>query len=719
MRGELVAALLSLGSLGSLGCNGWEHRAVRPSPRKGSLTVSASSATGAPLAGVQLSMAGRSTKTDGDGRAELADLSEGGYLLHADLAGWQPETLGVQVLDVPGTHQEIAVELHPADVSDLRLLFTGDLSFDEGVGDPNRDGDPDTPVIPPGEDGAAGARQLLELIAPLLARFDLVTGNLATTLGDGATPHPTKPTHSLAPAAIASAFATSRIDVLNLGNDHAYDYLDDGVRQTLEALDRADVHRFGAGRDLGEASTPSLVSRLGFTIGQVGLSALLGHGAKPKEDTPPFYEATKDRAGIVPATPANVKSGVAMVALNADLVVAHLTAGKEWDQNETKTFRTLAQSAVDSGAAFAIGHGPRPILPVLKIGNTLAAAGLGQLVFAGQRPEGRMGLLLESQLRFRRAFAFRFWPISLVHGGPELATGALAARVLRRVGALSRDELLIFPRHGRGEVALTPKAASIVEDSSRRQLDLLDAGDGTGLTPTLPLLGDQLETFLVSIDALVASGPEQAATVELGRELLWEGGFEDQAVGGVGLGQLAGFQYDGPDVGASDRAVRSGRLSLELVRKSANLYAVAASGSGLQSLRAARRYSFSGCYKTEGEALGAISLAVFPSRQPYVEDTSHIAVTPVISSTDWKCFQTEYTPEVDTLVHPVIVLERPEHGTARLMVDDLSLVEWDPPLDGNAAQVPAPNEYEYVRCRAPHAGSSLSVHWVSRRFLPR
>lgn len=703
MRGGLVAALLSLGSLG---CNGWEHAAVHPSSRRGSLTVVASAATGEPLADVQISMAGRSAKTDRNGKAELADLAEGGYLLHADLAGWQSETLGVQVVSVSGTHQEIAVELRPADVSDLKLLFTGDLSFDEGNDDSNRD-------------GAAGARQLLQHIFPLLARFDLVTGNLATTLGDGATPHPTKPTHSLAPPALASVLATSRIDVLNLGNDHAYDYLDDGVRQTLEALDRANVHRFGAGRDIGEASTPSLVSRVGFTIGQVGFSALLGHGAKSKEDTPPFFDATESRAGIVPATPANVKTGVAMVALNADLVVAHLTAGKEWDQEDTRAFRDLAQSAVDSGAAFAIGHGPRPVLPVLKVGKTLAAAGLGQLLFAGQRPEGRMGLLLESQLRFQRVFAFRFWPISLVHDAPQLATGAMAARILRRVGALSRDELLIFPRHGRGEVALTPKAASVVESSSRRQLELLDAGDGTGLTPALAFLDDDLETFLVSIDALVASGPEQAATIELGRELVWEGSFEDQAVGGVGLGKLAGFQYDGPDVGVSDRAVRSGRLSLELVRKSANRSAVAASGSGLQNLRAARRYSFSGCYKTEGEALGSISLAVFPSRQPYVEDTSHIAITPVISSSDWKCFQAEYAPEVDTLVHPVIVLERPEQGTARLLVDDLSLIEWDPPIDANAVQVPAPNEYEYVRCRAPHAGSSLSMHWVTRRFLPQ
>jgi poly-gamma-glutamate capsule biosynthesis protein CapA/YwtB (metallophosphatase superfamily) len=691
---------------------------VLPSVKAGSLKVLVSDPAGAPLAGAQVSIAGRTVQTNDSGIAELEGIAEGGYLLEADLAGWQPETVGVQVVFAKATSQQISAELRAADVSDVRLLFAGDLSFDDGIDDPNRDGVPDDSVVPPGESSAAGARALLGFVSPLLARFDLVTGNLATALGDGATPHPRKPTRALAPRAVAASFASSRIDVLNLGNDHAYDYLDDGVRQTLETLDAANVYRFGAGRDIGEASTPSLVSRLGFSVGQVGFSTLLGHGATPKEDAPPFYEAAPDKAGVVPATSANVKAGVEMAASSSDLVVAHLAAGTEWDVN-AEPIRALAQSAVNSGAAFVVGHGSRPVQPVLKIGNTLAAVGLGQLVFGGQRPEGRMGLLLESQVRYRRLHEFRFWPISLVHYAPQLATGEMAARILRRLGALSQAELLIFPRQGRGEVALTPDAARTLESSNRQQLDLLDAGDGSAQTTALALLGGDLETFLVSVDVAVASGPEQAASIELGRELLWEGGFEDQAAGGPGLGRGAGWRYSAPDVGISDRAVHSGRLSLELVRKSGNLSAATAGGAGLLTLRAARRYSFSGCYKTEGDALGTISLSVFPSRQLHVQPISQVAETAVVSSSDWTCFQTEYAPPVDTLVHPSIVLERPEQGTARLMVDDLSLIEWDSPLQAGAAQVAAPNEVEYLRCRAPRSGGKLSVHWVTRRYLPR
>ena len=48
--------------------------------------------------------------------------------------------------------------------------------------------------------------------------------------------------------------------------EFAYDFLDDGVRRTLDALDLGGVLRLGAGRNLVEASAPLYAARLGVPI---------------------------------------------------------------------------------------------------------------------------------------------------------------------------------------------------------------------------------------------------------------------------------------------------------------------------------------------------------------------------------------------------------------------------------------------------------------------
>ncbi|HEY3352010.1 MAG TPA: CapA family protein [Polyangia bacterium] len=700
------------------GCNGWQHAPVRAQARRGPVVVAVTGPDGAGVPGVTLALGGQQARTDAGGGAAFADVLEGGYLLTADGDAWAPETRGVPVV-FPATNpmQHVQVRLAPADPSEVRLLFAGDLSFDDGINDPNRDGIADDSVVPPGPRAAAGATALLAPIAPLLARFDLVTANLATVLGDGATPHPHKSTRALAPAEVALGLAAARVDVLNLGNDHAYDYLDDGVRQTLLALIHADIARFGAGRDLAEASTPSLVSRLGLTIGQVSASAILGHGATPKQDTPPFFDAGDHKGGVVPATPANVRAAAEQAALTADLVVVHLTAGPEWGSDPT-ALAPLVDAAAQGGAALVVGHGPRPLQPLLASGQLIAAAGLGQLVFGGQRPEGRMGVLLEAVVRHRRLEALRLWPVALVHYGPQLATGDLATRIVRRLGTLSAPGVLVYPWRGRGEVAFTADAARTSEESRRVRAALEATAAGDGATGPLPLVAGD-EVFAVSVDATVASGAERTLSLELGRELLWDGGFEDQTAGGPGIGRGAGWRFAAPDGGPSDAKVHQGRLALELVRKSGNLGPASARGAGLLTLRVGQRYTFSGCWRSEGESRAHAALVVYPSRQLNVTPIARVAAVDLTPAADWQCFRVDYTPTVESLVSPELVLERPEHETARLFIDDVSLIEWDPPLLTAAAQIAAPNDYEYVRCRGAAPGGEVAVHWVTRRYLPR
>jgi hypothetical protein len=276
--------------------------------------------------------------------------------------------------------------------------------------------------------------------------------------------------------------------------------------------------------------------------------------------------------------------------------------------------------------------------------------------------------------------------------------------------------VLVYPLRGRGEVALTNDAARFADEARRQTVPVLPGPAGSA-TPVVPLLPGALETFVVSVSATVASGPDRPITLELGRELLWDGGFEDQAAGGPGLGWGAGWEIHQPDAGVSDRSVRSGRLALELVRKSGNVSDVTARGQGLFALGAGRTYTFSGCWRLEGDGTPHAALAIYGSRAMHAPLVARVAEAGGASG-DWSCFSSDFVPTVDTLAAPEIRLERPVSGTSRLYVDDLSLVEWDPPLSAGAAVLPAPNDQEYLRCHLPEGAGSVELRWTARRFLP-
>ncbi len=717
-RTVVVSLLVALGA-----CNGWSHPSVGVAPRRGTIRVAVADRAGAAVPGatVVLGGAGAAT-TDSTGVAAFPGALEGGYLVAIDAPGFERETIAAQVVfAADGVSREVDATLGSEVPSppELRLLFAGDVSFEGGIVDPNRDGIQDDTLVPAGPEAAAGVQGLLEKVAPLFGRFDLVTATLATVLGDGATPHPRKSDRAVAPPGAAEGLARSRVDAVVLGNDHAYDDLDAGVAQTLDALDLGGVLRVGAGRNLVEAEAPLYASRLGVTVGQVSLSALLGHGTTVWSDAPPYFDADASRAGVFAANPLTVSEAVASalagtVDASPAFVVAHLAAGPEWDV-DSSALAPLADAAAGAGAILVVGHGPRPLQPLSRARGALVAAGLGQLVYGSNRPEGRTAVLLEARARSGRLTAARLWPLALVHNQPQVATGDLAARVVRRVALLSAPGVLVYPLRGRGEVALTNDAVRFADEARRQTVPVLP-GQTESVTPIVPLLPGALETFVSSVSATVASGPDRAVTLELGREMLWDGGFEDQAAGGAGLGWGAGWEFHQPDAGVSDRSVRSGRLALELVRKSGNVSDATARGQGLLALAAGRTYTFSGCWRLEGEGTPHAALAIYGSRALHAPLVGRVAEAGGAAG-DWSCFSSDFVPTVDTLATPEIRLEPPVSGTSHLYVDDVSLVEWDPPLP-SAAVLPAPNDHEYLRCRLPEGAGSVEVRWMSRRFLP-
>src|SRR4051812_23700443 len=119
--------------------------------------------------------------------------------------------------------------------------------------------------LPP-DDG----RALLAAVAPTLSRPDLTVGNLEGTLGTTGAPKCAADTDNCfsfqAPPEYAQRYADAGFDLVNVANNHAYDYGPSGQQQTLAALAQAGL------RHSGRPGQVTVVRRHGIKVAFVGFA---------------------------------------------------------------------------------------------------------------------------------------------------------------------------------------------------------------------------------------------------------------------------------------------------------------------------------------------------------------------------------------------------------------------------------------------------------------
>ncbi|MCA1678591.1 MAG: CapA family protein [Actinobacteria bacterium] len=231
------------------------------------------------------------------------------------------------------------------------------------------------------------ARALFRDVRPLLAGADLAVGNLEGTLSvGGASKCGTDGGRCFsfqAPPENAAALGWAGFDVMNLANNHAYDFGAGGQRQTLAALK---AHALAY---TGLPGQVTVVRRRGIRIATVGFAP---------------YPWASDLRNL-----AAVRELVRDAARRAELVLvlAHL-GGEGTDQTHTPLgrevamgedrgeTRAFARAAVDAGADLVLGSGPHVLRGIQLYRGKLIAYSLGN--FAGWHNFSTAGTLALSGL---------------------------------------------------------------------------------------------------------------------------------------------------------------------------------------------------------------------------------------------------------------------------------------------------------------------------------
>jgi poly-gamma-glutamate synthesis protein (capsule biosynthesis protein) len=293
----------------------------------------------------------------------------------------------VRVLTVAGHHPLRDPQHYPLrtrserPVSEITMIAAvGDIMLGRRVGNRHR-ADPGSPLKP---------------LARRLAGADITVGNFESTLSTAGSPTQGGDSFAASPRVIPGLRAAG-FDLLSLANNHAGDYGDRALRQTLARFANAKINTVGAGLDLAHARRPVIMERDGVRVGFLAVDSI---GETPA--------ATRRRAGsnrlnMPPRTGPldrsalrRITSDIRALGKRADVVIVMTHWGTQYTHRPESSQRLAARAFADAGADLVIGGHPHWVQGWETAGSAVVVHSLGNFVFDMDfQTKTREGVFLE------------------------------------------------------------------------------------------------------------------------------------------------------------------------------------------------------------------------------------------------------------------------------------------------------------------------------------
>lgn len=153
------------------------------------------------------------------------------------------------------------------------------------------------------------------------------------------------------------AIAAARIDFCSLANNHVLDWGYTGLAETLEALRKVNIKTGGAGQNLEEAASPTVLDVNGK--GRIVVFSF----ASETSGVPRSWAASEQRPGVnllrdlSDKTVRKIREKVKSVKQQGDIVVASIHWGANWGYEIPQQQREFAHSLIDNAGVDVIhGH---------------------------------------------------------------------------------------------------------------------------------------------------------------------------------------------------------------------------------------------------------------------------------------------------------------------------------------------------------------------------
>jgi len=259
--------------------------------------------------------------------------------------------------------------------SHLTLSFVGDMMFDRGV----------KSSVYKNFEGSYDA--LFTNLKPIFEMSDIVFGNLEGPISDKGRNVGSKYSFRFEPQ-VAQSLKNNKFSIVSFANNHVGDWSIEAFEDTLHYLEEAGVLFTGAGKNLQEAESPTIIEKHGIKIGFLGFSDV----------GPIWMEAKENQAGQLLASNPNRIQIIEKAKKQSDILIVSYHWGNEYvPHNERQEL--LAKSSIDAGADIIIGHHPHIIQDIEEYKTGVIAYSLGNAIFDQHFSKETMeGALLQIQV---------------------------------------------------------------------------------------------------------------------------------------------------------------------------------------------------------------------------------------------------------------------------------------------------------------------------------
>jgi poly-gamma-glutamate capsule biosynthesis protein CapA/YwtB (metallophosphatase superfamily) len=573
--------------------------------------------------------------------------------LHASHTDFLPRTRAAQQGD------PVLFRLSPDDGATLSFHFAGDTMVGRRFYDPNSDGDPSDGLVPPAGNVVQHIA-LLESVRPLLENASLSVVNFETPLTEAAyfdltqTPppgyHDTKDYVFATHPNAAYALKHAGVDVVDLGNNHLYDYLEQGISDTHLALQQAGLAHYGAGHTEDEAWQPKVMHAAGQRVAFLGCTTITG------SVHPLSYVAddAQNKGGAARCTSERISRQVSAAAAVNDVVVFMIHGGMEYGRAMSDTVSGYSALAREAGARLVINHHPHVVGGFDWDGSAFTAATLGNFLFDQTVWTTLESYLLGVHVRHGEVIRAYAEPLQVEAYLPKGVTGSVAEYTAR--GAAGR------------------MAGPFVVESGAMETDF--SGVRQRLEQSVPVSAGVVYQVPENqwVSAYAGDGE-----LRLGRDLLMRSGsFEDEDVDADSL-EASLWRLEGVDKVVDSLHAYSGHGGTGLFRDEKNISDVLLTTLYRIFLDAGTELSLVGRVRTTTGGLLTAQLSWYPNTRG---GSSLRTIVPMAlsASADWQTFRVDgVMPEGIVAVQPFFKLSPPESGAVSVELDDIRLIHWAEP----------------------------------------
>lgn len=285
-------------------------------------------------------------------------------------------------------------------------------------------------------------------VLPLLRQADFVFANLESPITAHGEPwrKEWKAYRFRADPAAVEILRSGNVGFVSLANNHILDFGDQGLLDTIRALDAAGIRHAGAGRNLEAAAAPAWITLPGLRIAVLAATDNMAGFAAGTERPGTHWRRFDDDS----LTLAWLRSAVTQVReAGAQFVILSLHWGPNMRLAPSQRFRRFARAAIDLGVNVIHGHSAHVVQGVERYGGGLILYDTGNVIddyrkFPFRRDDLSFVFLLD--LVGGRPRGLRLVPLRLQPRPLEIAAGtvfqvtcALMHKRCRALGTVLHD----------------------------------------------------------------------------------------------------------------------------------------------------------------------------------------------------------------------------------------------------------------------------------------